>query len=309
MNWLAEKLLIPLLEKLAPIALGKFRSMIASHRAKPEKGWIEALNSAFEDRVKVVGLVTTEPEISLGGYASLTKQQYQSAKSIRTELVTQRHANELHGVLLDEPNWESNPIKFNVGVLDFAEVQSLRKEEGRPALLSSSAVILCPESKELIMHQRTSDSATYAGLLHTVGGGYRPAFGKNASTDHLSLLRALKREIREETDMDIETNAGKVPLIISRELQTGFVQLVALGLTVSKNQVTDAKDGWEGKVLPISVDKLSTGLGGQIVPSGMVHLLAWLAFGAPGLGVFRRIDGKRPRKLFWELVEKYSNQP
>lgn len=87
------------------------------------------------------------------------------------------------------------------------------------------------------------------------------------------------REVQEETQIRIIPDAW--PVIAAEESTTGFIQYVFLGV---RTPTLKFRENWEGKLRWLAFKDLEHQLTckEQWVPSGKLHLLLWLAAGAPG---------------------------
>lgn len=138
--------------------------------------WIARINASFPNNVRVICQNEHEPIIDLNGKFQMTESQDQHALQIRRELRELNRPNDPHAVMIGTPEWLADPPRIQAQLLDFAEVSALRKEHQAPPILSSCAVIVCPEKRTLIMHERASDVATYPNRIHTVGGRLYPSW-------------------------------------------------------------------------------------------------------------------------------------
>ncbi len=92
-------------------------------------------------------------------------------------------------------------------------------------------------------------------------------------------------------------------LVLERDI--GFLELVLLGMEVSKQALLDWKKNWEGVLVKIASSDLESRLTGMEswVPSGRAHILAWLALGAPMCEHrFARFKGRSGPELFLSIV-------
>jgi hypothetical protein len=91
------------------------------------------------------------------------------------------------------------------------------------------------------------------------------------------------------------------PAYLTEETPTGFVQYVALGVRVT---ASTSKETWEGCGKWVAFDALEPLLlrAKGWVPSGKLHVLLWLAAGAPGAEAptFR---GRTPEELLTHVLK------
>jgi 8-oxo-dGTP pyrophosphatase MutT (NUDIX family) len=209
--------------------------------------------------------------------------------------------NDLHAVVIGEPQWLSDPPQFRAKTLDFASVCALRNENRKVRILSACAVIVCPDEEVVLLHVRGSDVATYADHLHTLGGAFIPP-GSCVDADRTSLRSACVREVHEEVQLALSGDKFP-PMVMSEELSTGFIQLVFLGFGVGLKSLTRLEGNWEGKPSRIPFAQLPAMLQtGPWTPSGKSHILAWLALGAPNAGKNPRFGKLSPSQLFDSIV-------
>ncbi len=91
--------------------------------------------------------------------------------------------------------------------------------------------------------------------------------------------------------------------MISKELRTGFIQLVFLGFNVSSRTMDYISGNWEGSLERVPFRKLRKVLSMKTwVPSGKAHILAWLALGSPNAGLRPRFGRQPPKQLFETFV-------
>jgi hypothetical protein len=180
--------------------------------------------------------------------------------------------NDPHALVDGPIALDHEPICLNYVRCDYATVQALRETGARPAALSASAVIVLPPDA-LLVHMRAPGSATYPNCLHTIGGAFQPNSRDTIFED------ALVREIYEESKVLVEH--GDWPVVLTEEVTTGFVQYVALGVRAARDR---REANWEGRLRAVPFHALEQELVTQRrwVPSGKLHILLWLAAGAPG---------------------------
>jgi hypothetical protein len=170
-------------------------------------------------------------------------------------------------------------------VTDYATVSALRHIRYRPAVLSGGALVCCSENQELFLHLRSSYVETYPRCWHVFGGNFIPS--SVHTDDDESLTETSRREIFEEMRLCIDPWAGVCPAVIAEETSTGFVQFLHVGVDIPKAEASRVKDSPEGRVHRIRFADLKTFLldnKQRWVPSGKMHVLGWLAMGAPAPG-------------------------
>lgn len=243
----------------------------------PVKHWIERLNNTKTQSVHIYDVLEKEPTIEILGPLIVSKEEAKIASKYRKELKT----NDAVAILPEFPIWTDNPVVLRVYTTDYATVCALDKLGKRPTILSANVLPFCLETKELILHRRSNASRDYPGYLHTFGGAYMPPVTQARDFDHLSLIRAARRETEEESGISFDI----VPLpklLIGHEPEIGFVHLALLGVGISKKTLETAISNFEGKITKIKADDLPIKLTNEDwVPAGKAQVLGWLALGAP----------------------------
>lgn len=218
--------------------------------------------------------------------------------------------NEHHALAVSDDLMNTRELRAEIR--DFAYIQALRKlppgdPARRPAIVSAGAVLVCPRRRCLLVHRRSSHSATYPGVLHILGGAYKPPLQFSTIDnpgDRGNLEFTMIREVFEESSIIVRRYPKKEPVCVARETDTGFVQYVFLGVRITARELEDAATNSEGEAVAIGFDKLRRELSdpSRWVPIGRAHLLMWLALGAPGAGRLARFGGKTAIELFDDLT-------
>jgi hypothetical protein len=284
------------------------------HRFQPNRKvefGIERISYHFRTRktVHIFGCYDEVPTIEVIGRFVLTEEE----KRVQGMLPVPKD-NDPHAVLDSDPDWSQPRLHFTVKSLEFHEVQALRhaREITRGGftqaravrVVSANSIILCRESKQLILHYRSKESSTYPLCYHTIGGGYMPP-GIGPKDDLYSLENTLAREVEEEVRAKLTFD--RMPrLLIMEESQTGFVQVAFLGMAISAEQANHLPDNprpVEGKPKRVHFDDLPDLLKHpDWVPTGKAAVLAWLALGAPGAGPYARFGKYSANKLCEEIL-------
>ncbi|MBF0097207.1 MAG: hypothetical protein HQM04_11725 [Magnetococcales bacterium] len=150
-------------------------------------------------------------------------------------------------------------------------------------LLGAALLPYAAESAEMVFHQRSPLSATFPDALHIIGGATSPRRNEGMVLDR-SLRDTAMREAREEAGLPIfipETSATAIGI----EFRSGFFHATFLQTPVSTQALDAMQSTWEGQLLRVpfqQFDQLVLGQGAfqnvRWVPSGMLHLLVWLAW-------------------------------
>ncbi|MGC2694394.1 MAG: hypothetical protein WA738_01240, partial [Candidatus Angelobacter sp.] len=276
------------------------------------KHGIERLGYHFRTKntVHIFGLYTELPTIEPKGRFALTEEE----KLIQRTLPVPEE-NDPHAILVTEPDWTQPKPHFEVQGLEYHELKALRSA-GKLAnragvrvhrtarVVSANAVIICRQNRQLILHYRSANSASYPLCYHTIGGGYMPP-GIHAKDDLDSLENTLAREVNEEAR--IKLSLEKIPqLLIMEEVETGFIQVAFLGIDIPAAQADHLPDNprpIEGRPVRVPFDKLHDLLSRpDWVPTGKAAVLAWLALGAPAAGPYPRFGRNTAAGLCEEIL-------
>lgn len=261
---------------------------------------------------------------------------------IRVDLAAKNLPDELQAVLSEPSDLTSNKVDLHYGALRFSELAAIRRiaREGRhdafglplilrpPRVLSANVLLVCTDDKMAYFQARAPHLETYPSHLHVFGGAFRIADpdgsrGNVLATD-FSLLGTALRELHEESGYSPQ--AINVPLfVLSREVDTGYVQFNCLGLDLPREATKFIRDSQEGKVVQIPLAKLPDALArGEFtpptsnrpmpfVPTGRALALTWLGAGAPVIRVGPKRDVNRSaysnkaaaHERFWETMARF----
>lgn len=280
----------------------------------PERGPItlhhrdlDHLNNLFEGEAEIIRFIAEQPRLAHVAELKLSSNLHSLAVKYREEILPfQKKQNEPHAVLCEEPIWVNEPIHLKFKRTDYASICALRDVGEKPKILSGGALIFCSEKREIYLHQRSEKTDTFKRRLHIFGGNYIPPHWVH--DDEYSLIRTAKREIVEETSLGL-TWSKETPMVMGREIETGFIQFVLLGVDIPTDDTeTLLRKNWEGEVVKLSFDRLEEFLLSDNinwVPSGKLFVLAWLAAGAPNLGPRARFGCRSARNLY-EFATNYK---
>lgn len=275
-------------------------------RQQQAQNWAARLTSEFHGRVRVFGITPSLPTVRVEGAYELPPELRDQADEERRRMAGTQ-PNDPHAILTGEPVWTDNPVVFTARTMDFADVSVLRRAGTLPPLLSADAVIFCAETQELVLHRRSDSSATFPGGLHVIGGAYIPA-SPGREADRHNLIDTARREAFEETRATLVWDEPPA-LLLSQEMETGFVQVALLGVNISARHIQTLENSTEGSITRVSFADLPHRLRDECaadahaihrgwVPSGKAHVLAWLALGAPGMKKQPRFGNLSPVALF-----------
>jgi len=264
---------------------------------------IRELNRYFHNEVKLHQIFENiEPIIEIN---EVYNSDFCTAKEIevKNQIIRQDgFDNEPHALLESYTDLGNTPIVFDAKKTYFSTILCLRDKNIKPNIISAGAVLIDNEKKVLIVHQRSLNSATYPGYYHILGGAFLPKMNNYSTTYDTTLKYTVIREIAEETNSEIEIkNLNDVRYrTFSEELTTGFIQYEFLGATV--NIKGNGHGNWEGNLIHIPFSELEDKLIKlNWVPSGKMHILAWLALGAPNSNYFKYNDA---RKIYHSVIGK-----
>ena len=285
--WVIDKVV-----QIAPKVLKYWR------REPPATSWIPRLNAYLGGAVEIRTLVDVEPTLVTDGRIELTPDVETRARDFRHRL----RVNDPVAVLSAEPLWTDKPIVVHMRIGDYASVCALDHDGGRPTLISANALLVCADTKELVLHRRSEQSRDHPHALHTFGGAYMPPGVDGRDFDHDSLIKTARRETAEESGIGIDIT--KIPaMLVGSEPAIRFMHLALLGMQVSKEALDLACKNDEGAPTRVRCDELFQRLTSDSwVPAGKAQVLAWLALGAPtpsGLMRFAECSGQQ---LFNRIV-------
>lgn len=200
----------------------------------------------------------------------------------------------------------------NVQVVDYATAKVLRESNKgkRPSsmIITAGAVLICAKKSAIILHKRSKKVETFGECYHTLGGAYQPEVSLqeqlNISQDRNSLMFTVIREIFEECNIILSPSAFKnVPILVSRETDTGFLQYYALGVNLTEEEFKNIDFSNEGTSHLIDFANLEEELKKENwTPSGKAHVLMWLGLHATGVRFGKLFNRKRPKKVFDNIV-------
>jgi len=286
--------------KIKEEAISTVQNIFSPERHDLEKISLQ-INNYFDTEFKLYCFCKNQPRINQKGKYALTTTQKEISRKYKSLLKRKERPNDPHALLINPTIWKSDPVNLDVETLDFSDICALREEGGKPQIISASVVLFCKETEELIFHRR-GNVATYPNALHTFGGSYIPYGGWNP--DRKGLLSTIFREVFEETQVQVNCEDIKI-MAMAKEVSTGFIQLIALGLSVSSKSVNDLQGSWEGEIVQIPFENLQSVLmdnSFNCVPSGKAHVLAWLALGAPNTKKGQKFGNLSAKELFEIII-------
>ena len=186
------------------------------------------------------------------------------------------------GVLARDPDWTAPTVELAWSERSFASLQKEWQAGGRPRVLSAGGVVTGKGA--LWLDRRSARVQHYAGRLHSFGGAFTPSDRDLATT--------MRREVAEECGVIVPV-AEAHPLLLAEELTTGYVQAIYLGVRA----FSAPRGSEEGDVVIVRQDEIGKLLDDERawVPSGMLHVLVWLAGDPPGWSGPRLVEERLSR--------------
>ena len=218
------------------------------------------------------------------------------------KLAEEEFENERLGVCLPEGKgiqWGDEPLIFPYQSVAYSDVLALREAKIRHNVISCNALMIANDPGALVLNRRSGQVGTHKCLLHIFGGGMLVGGANVSRNPDSNCWSAASREVEEELGIKLPDDLppDTYPIYIGEDLESGYLQISYLGVSISKAQLTRAKTNWEGKFTLIRFEDLDSRLGqpGHFVPSGLMHIKVWLSLGAPGaderhLQTLRRIE-------------------
>ncbi len=293
----SDEQLITLSKGPAVDALVKQRKRLGAPKSEPARDrierWLPRLAEHFGDHARVLGVLDELPRVQDMGVLDPGEELAAAAPEYNPEF------HDSHAVLTHVPVVRDGRCALYAESTWYNTIQALRAAGQRPPIISSSGVLVSPENRCVVLHLRSEKSSTYPNCLHTLGGAYMP-IGKGYRGRDWDLARTLLREVDEESGEN--TNPSNLPMVLCDEPPTGFVQCVFLGVWTEMARMKP--DWWEGKATAIDFDGLEGWLmqARKWVPSGKLHVMLWLAAGAPGCRD-PRFAGKTAEELLEDVLE------
>lgn len=261
--------------------------------------------SPEQELIKLYRITSKTPAVRIDGDVSLDEETRNLACAKRKQF----SLNEMHALAIQ---WDGSREALAIGAetCDFAALEAMREIARKrntplPQPISADALLVCASERKLILHHRNPESATYPSVRHILGGAFKPPQCVppfNIPGDRDSLEFTMIREVFEEAGIIVRPYAE--PICVAKEVNTGFIQYIYLGIRVTKSEFARLRENPEGDLDLLSFDNLpkKLHLAQEWCDSGRAHVLLWLSLGAPGAGLFPKFNGLTPRALFDQVV-------
>jgi 8-oxo-dGTP pyrophosphatase MutT (NUDIX family) len=121
------------------------------------------------------------------------------------------------------------------------------------------------------------------------------------------LIECAERELHEETGLSVTIpDTTPVLLLLLRLSPISYLETVYLGINISNEQLKRIRPTWEGGVVEIPFDELKDKLCyfDDWTPSGLLHILFWLALDTPNSKEKLKFAGEDAATLFEEVVKR-----
>ncbi|WP_162800593.1 NUDIX hydrolase [Acidibrevibacterium fodinaquatile] len=272
--------------------------------------FVGSINEKFAGQAKIIHMLKSEPTLKRKGSLSLSEEERYASDLIKNSIENLFEPVTKYGVLsqssLSNNKDESSVLEYydtNYAEICAKRRTALKKKsiDDLPKVISACVVLFSKQKKTLYVHRRGERSVTYPGHLHTYGGHFKPAPEWGAH-DIDSLLMTAVHQLQEEAGLHVSP-LQKVPLMVSEETPTGFVQLVLLGVDIGEMGFVGPQ--LEGEAEGISFADLEGKLKpANWVPSGLMQILVWLALGAPGTD--EKDWKQKPKDIFENAIKKVT---
>ncbi len=230
---------------------------------------------------------------------------------------TLRH-NEIQTILHKDVDVTTihNLNEIDVLHLKYSYVSAIRKtitsldkyRRKSPQVITAGTLLVCPKKRQIVVQHR-QDTETHPDHYHTFGGAYRKTeFFKgtdfNIANDRNSLKFTLVREVFEETNIILNKDNIYDEYCVVRQNDDGYIQFYSICAKITSADMDNLQGIDEGNVVIIDFDDLEEELMEKDwVPSGKMHILIWLAFGAPYTGYFERFGCLSAKKLYEKVIQ------
>ncbi len=244
----------------------------------------------------------------------LLKEMYKLSKKNEKTL---KH-NEIQTILHKDVDVTTihNLNEIDVLPLKYSHVSAIREtitsldryKNKSPQVITAGTLLVCPENRQIVVQHR-QNTETHPDHYHTFGGAYRKTeffeeIDFNIANDRNSLKFTLVREVFEETNIVLNKDNIYDEYCVVRQNDDGYIQFYSICAKITSADMDNLQGIDEGSVVIIDFDDLERELMEQNwVPSGKMHILIWLAFGAPYTSFFERFGGLSAKKLYKKVIQ------
>ncbi len=262
------------------------------------------INTHFSEKIELIGFYQNDASIEIAGEITITSELVTASEIQLSRLQLSASPNETHAIVIGYKNLVDDSLHLQLQTLDFSNICAMRAAGNQPAILSASAILVCPDTEELILHQRSAKVATHPNHWHIFGGAFNPTL--DISNNQASLRLTLQRELLEETSLQLSL-PQKPMFVLTKEKTTGFLQWCVLGVPVEVSQLAQLQGNWEGSIHRVSFDQLNEFLQEpNWVASGKALILCWLALGAPQTKPGQKFGAYTSLQLFEKLIKLHK---
>ena len=262
------------------------------------------INTLFSEKIELIGFYQYDALLEIRGPMPISENVRAASEIELARLHLLAKQNESHTIVIGYKNRPPHNIQLQLHTLDFSNICAMRMAGEKPAVLTASAILICGETEELIVHQRSATVATHPHHWHIFGGAFNPAI--DSLSNQVSLRHTLQREIFEETGLSCSIPKNSA-FTLCKEKTTGFIQWCLLGLPVEVTQLEQLQDNWEGSIHRLPFNQLGNFLQEENwVASGKANILSWLALDAPHSKPNQKFGPYTALQLFDHLIKQES---
>lgn len=274
---------------------------------KPDREWISRINRFFGARCQVVWWGHEEAEVRRVGPWSVPRDLREEAAANRADQARRGKPNETQALCVEPIDFTASRPTIGYRSIDYATARALRAHDLCPGygVLSASCFLVDVAEEALIVQKRGAGMDLNPGRLHGFAGAYMPGREPDDSDgDGGSLLRTARRELREETGLDLAV-LSPAHLVFFSDPNTTALELCLLGVAPEPKDISRLVDTEEGGIVHVRMAELGDLLrhSERWGPGGQCEVMAWLALGAPPFSPGRDFGGRTAKQIFRDLTE------
>jgi len=273
-----------------------------------DRAWIARINAYFGERCQVVWWGHREAAVRRVGAWTVPSDLLPDVERNRADLAARGKPNEIQALCVEPIDFSRDRLEIGYRTVDYATARAMRARKLSPGfgILSASSFLVSLEQRQMIIQKRGAGMDLNPGRLHGFAGAYSPGRALDDSDgDAQSLMRTARRELREETGLDLADMAPPHLVFFSDPRTTAF-EMCLLGNRIRPEDLAKLTDTEEGGVFPIPMDEL-----GELLshderwgPGGQCEVMAWLALGAPPFAPDENFAGLTARQTFEKLTAR-----